>query len=212
MNNFWRPGGSNPPAHVVTTRAANLMLNQTAPLPQPPQQTATYATIPDNHTFKETRTQMVDLVTTGRILCKTEFDQLFIDLRRTQEYARQMSLPEKAKLQFKHANEAISTETAWKNLVQAGLVRESDDDKFVKLLIWRQHLRSQPNYEPPTFADVRQWIGMLYRNTLEDLAEETNRFKNSKPRTRAELFLRLYLLARISGVELEFHHYDFRSI
>mmetsp|Transcript_244 Transcript_244/g.468 ORF Transcript_244/g.468 Transcript_244/m.468 type:complete len:194 (+) Transcript_244:350-931(+) len=166
--------------------------------------------IKDVQTYKTIRGSMVDRVNIEKPLTKAEFDQLYIDLRRTQAFARQVSLPEKTKLQFKEAG-GKNLEQAHKKLTDAGLIDKSDDDQFVKLMIWQQHLRCQPNHKAPSFTDVRQWIGMIYRTTLKNMAEETAIYKNSKPRTRSELFVRLYLLAKVSGIELEFHHTDFRQ-
>jgi len=154
---------------------------------------------------------MVDMVDDKQVLSKHDFDQLYVDLRRTQEFARQVSMPDRSKLQLKDTGN-INVEEAWQQLLERSLIAENDDENFIRLLIWRQHLRLHTsNFEPPTFADSRQWTGMLFRQTLMNMVEETRIFKNSKPRTRSELFLRLYLLAKVSGIQLEFHHTDFRS-
>jgi len=169
--------------------------------------------ITDIHTYKNVRERIVELfesISLGKILVKEDFDSVYNDLRRTQEYARQVSLPDKNKLQMKDLSN-LDVEGHWRNLINMGLIADEDDDKFIKIIIWRQHLRLQPNFIPPSFADIRQWIGMIYTKTLKNMAEETSNYKNSKPRTRSELFLRLFLLGKISGLQLEFHHTDFRS-
>mmetsp|Transcript_17552 Transcript_17552/g.34520 ORF Transcript_17552/g.34520 Transcript_17552/m.34520 type:complete len:392 (-) Transcript_17552:397-1572(-) len=169
------------------------------------------ARITDRQTYKEVRERMVDMVDDKQVLSKHDFDQLYVDLRRTQEFARQVSMPDRSKLQLKDTGN-INVEEAWQQLLERSLIAENDDENFIRLLIWRQHLRLHTsNFEPPTFADSRQWTGMLFRQTLMNMVEETRIFKNSKPRTRSELFLRLYLLAKVSGIQLEFHHTDFRS-
>ncbi|GBG26900.1 Hypothetical Protein FCC1311_031232 [Hondaea fermentalgiana] len=169
------------------------------------------ARITDRQTYKEVRERMVDMVDDKPNLSKHDFDQLYLDLRRTQEFARQVSMPDKSKLQLKESAN-MNVDVAWQQLLDRSLITENDDENFIRLLIWRQHLRIRTNnFEPPTFADARQWTGMLFHQTLVNMVDETRTFKNSKPRTRSELFLRLYLLAKVSGIQLEFHHTDFRS-
>lgn len=162
-------------------------------------------------TYKMVRSTIVDLVKEDRRLTKADFDSLYDDLRRTQDFARKVSLPRDTKLIYCNAgNEEADINTAFQELKNGGLIRAEDDDNFVKLLIWRQHLRSQPNFVVPSFSDIRQWIGMVYKDTLREMVQETKRFKNSKPRTRSELFIRLYILGRVSGLDIDFYHSDFR--
>jgi len=166
--------------------------------------------VKDVQSYKEIRTRMVERVDSNETLTKLDFNKLFVDLRRTQDFARRVSLPDEMKLVLKDGRRDNISEH-WRRLASGGLVEKNDDENFVKMLIYRQHTRSRQGYVLPSFADVRHWIGILFRKTLINLVQETKMYKNSKPRTRSELFIRLYILGKICGLDLEFHHTDFRS-
>jgi hypothetical protein len=172
--------------------------------------------ITDVQSYKDVRASIVRQVDAGVTLQMADFKQLFIDLRRTQDFARHVSLSDKLKQEFRdfasNGEAGASTgEQVWDALRAQGLIIEADDDAFIKLMIYRQALRGEAGFQPPSFADVRQWIGMLFERTLRSMQEEVRMIKSSKPRTRSELFLRLYLLAKISGLAVEFYHTDIRS-
>ncbi len=172
--------------------------------------------ITDVQSYKDVRASIVRQADAGVTLQMADFKQLFINLRRTQDFARQVSLSDKLKQEFRafaSNGEAGATtgEQVWDALRAQGLIIEADDDAFIKLMIYRQSLRGELVFIPPSFADVRQWIGMLFERTLRSMQEEVKMFKSSKPRTRSELFLRLYLLAKVSGLTVEFYHTDIRS-
>jgi hypothetical protein len=170
----------------------------------------------DLQSYKDVRASIVRQVESDVSLQMADFKQLFIDLRRTQDFARHVSLSKELKQEFrafasKGEADATTAEQIWDLLRTQGLVIEADDDVLIKLMIYRQSLREKPGFIPPSFADVRQWTGMVYERTLRSMQEEAGVFKSSKPRTRSELFLRLYLLARISGLGVEFYHTDIRT-
>mmetsp|Transcript_24049 Transcript_24049/g.42443 ORF Transcript_24049/g.42443 Transcript_24049/m.42443 type:complete len:217 (+) Transcript_24049:421-1071(+) len=211
--NFVYPDG-NPTMGIDSRSAASIEEQATRMLQQSAstvRRGAEVMPIGDVHTYKEVRSKMVDLVDSKVALTEAQFKELFRDLRRTQHFARSVSLPEKGKLQFKANALGKDTDSKREELLIEGLVNELDDDRFVKILMFKQAERTMLGYEPPTFADARQWIAILFETTLRNMNEEIKLLKNSKPRTRSELFLRLYLLAKVAGADVEFHHTDFRS-